>query len=179
MMARVTLLADEQLPADAVDLVEKMKTGRRGKLLNIYRMLLNAPPLAVAWFNQMNTVRWETDLSGRLRELVIIRIGYLLGADYMLRQHVPKLAEADGVSRVECEALKNSINLEIFSEQEKSVLKYVDQVTKGVNVDDNIYGAAAKNLTDRQMVELTVLIGAYNMHGRVMGALRVDLEENP
>jgi alkylhydroperoxidase family enzyme len=97
----------------------------------------------------------------------------------MLRQHVPKLAEADGVSRVECEALKNSINLEIFSEQEKAVLKYVDQVTKGVNVDDNIYGAAAKNLTDRQMVELTVLIGAYNMHGRVMGALRVDLEENP
>ena len=127
----------------------------------------------------MNTVRWETDLSGRLRELVIIRVGYLLGADYMLRQHVPKLAEADGVSRVECEALKNSINLEIFSEQEKAVLKYVDQVTKGVNVDDNIYGAAAENLTDRQMVELTVLIGAYNMHGRVMGALRVDLEENP
>ena len=178
-MARVTLLADEQLPADVVDLVEKMRTGRRDKLLNIYRMLLNAPLLAGAWFNQMNAVRWETELSGRLRELVIIRIGYLLGADYMLRQHVPKLAEADGVSGVECEALKDSINLESFSEQEKAVLKYVDQVTKGVNVDDDIYEAAAKNFTDRQIVELTVLIGAYNMHGRVMGALRVDLEENP
>ena len=97
----------------------------------------------------------------------------------MIRQHVPKLAEADGVSGGECEALKHSINLESFSEQEKAVLKYVDQVTKGVNVDDDIYEAAAKNFTDRQIVELTVLIGAYNMHGRVMGALRVDLEENP
>jgi len=46
-------------------------------------------------------------------------------------------------------------------------------------VDDDIYEAAAKNFSDRQIVELTVLIGAYNMHGRVMGALRVDLEENP
>lgn len=178
-MARVPLLTDQQLPDDATELIEKMRAGRRGNLLNIYRMLLNAPPLAEAWFGQMNAVRWGTELPGRLRELVIIRIGYLLDAAYMLRQHVPKLALADGVSEAECEALKDWRTGDSFSDAERAVLAYVDAVTKDAGAEDAIYYAAAAHFTDRQMVEITVLIGAYNMHGRVMGALRVDLETNP
>lgn len=177
-MARVTLLKDADLPeGDA--LIEKMRAGRRGNLLNIYRMLLNSPPLAESWFGHMNAVRWGTELPGRLRELVIIRVGYLLNAAYMLRQHVPKLAAADGVSEEECEALKDWRSADCFSETECAVLAYVDAVTKDAKVDDATYEAVAAHFPDRQMVEITVLIGSYNMHGRVMAALEVDLETDP
>lgn len=178
-MARVALLNDEQLPADAGELIERMRAGRRGNLLNIYRMLLNAPPLAEAWFSQMNAVRWGTELPGRLRELIIIRIGYLLDAAYMLRQHVPKLAIADGVSEEECSDLREWKKSSSFSESERAVLAYVDSVTQAAAAEDEVFNSAATYFTERQMVEITVLIGAYNMHGRVMGALKVDLEENP
>ena len=50
-------------------------------------------------------MRWKTGLAGRLRELVIIRLGHLTGAEYVLRQHVPSLALADGLTLAECDAL--------------------------------------------------------------------------
>jgi hypothetical protein len=75
-MARVPLIQEQEHPEFA-GLIEKFRAGRRGKLINIYRMLLNAPPLAESWFNHSNAVRWQTTLDGRLREIVIIRMGHL------------------------------------------------------------------------------------------------------
>ena len=86
-MARVPLIQEQDHPEFA-DMIEKFRAGRRGKLINIYRMLLNAPPLAESWFNHSNTVRWKTTLAGRLREIVIIRMGHLAKSQYVLRQHV-------------------------------------------------------------------------------------------
>jgi len=86
-MARVPLIQEQDHPEFA-EVVEKYRAGRRGKLINIYRMLLNAPPLAESWFNHSNTVRWKTSLDGRLREIVIIRMGHLTGAQYVLRQQL-------------------------------------------------------------------------------------------
>ena len=177
-MARVTLLTDEELPKSSEDLIEKMRSGRRGKLLNIYRMLFNSPDLAKTWYGHMNSVRWDTKLSGRLRELIIIRVGYLLDAAYMLHQHIPHLALLDGVSSQECEELRNWTSAKSFSKEERSVLDYVDAITKNRAVDDKIFNTAAQYFNDQEMVEITVLVGSYNMHGLVMDALKIDLEDH-
>jgi hypothetical protein len=84
-MARVPLVQEQDHPEFA-DMIEKFRAGRRGKLINIYRMLLNAPPLAESWFNHSNTVRWKATLAGRLREIVIIRKGHLAKSQYVLRR---------------------------------------------------------------------------------------------
>ena len=177
-MARVTLLTDEELPKSSEDLIAKMRTGRRGKLLNIYRMLLHSPALAETWYGHMNSVRWDTQLPGRLRELIIIRIGYILDASYMLHQHIPHLASLDGVSKQECEELRNWASAKSFSKEERSVLNYVDAMTKNRTVADEIFNDAAQYFNDQEMVEITVLVGSYNMHGLVMDALKIDLEDH-
>src|SRR5438128_11707743 len=92
-MARVPLIQEQDHPEFA-DMIEKFRAGRRGRLINIYRMLLNAPPLAESWFNHSNTVRWKTTLTGPLREIVIIRIGHIANSQYALRHHMPSLALA-------------------------------------------------------------------------------------
>src|SRR5215475_11772525 len=97
-MARVPLIQEQERP-ELADMIERFRAGRRGKLINIYRMLLNAPPLAESWFNHSNTVRWKTTLPGRLREIVIVRMGHVTKSQYVLRQHVPSLAVADGGMR--------------------------------------------------------------------------------
>src|SRR5207302_11473513 len=104
-MARVSLIEEQDHPEFA-DLVRQIRGARRGHLINVYKLLLHSPALAEAWFALNNAVRWNTKLDGRLRELVIIRIGFLCDAPYILRQHIPKLAEAEGVTPCECEALR-------------------------------------------------------------------------
>jgi 4-carboxymuconolactone decarboxylase len=174
-MARVPLIQEQDHP-EFSEMIEKFRAGRRGKLINIYRMLLNSPPLAESWFNHSNTVRWQTTLDGRLREIVIIRMGHLTDAQYVLRQHVPSLALAEGVSLEECNALAEWDGSNLFSERERAALAYADTMTRDIVVPDELFAAVERHFDARQIVELTVLIGTYNMNARVLQALRLDLE---
>lgn len=174
-MARVPLIDEKDHPEFA-ELVEKFRAGRRGRLINIYRLLLNSPALAESWFNHSNAVRWKTALDGRLREIVIIRMGHLTHSQYVLRQHVPALALADGLSLAECDALADWKGSPFFGARERAALAYADVMTRDIVVPDDVFAGVARHFDKRQIVELTVLIGSYNMNARVLQALELDLE---
>jgi len=177
-MARVPLIQEQEHP-ELADMIERFRAGRRGKLINIYRMLLNAPPLAESWFNHSNTVRWKTKLSGRLREIVIVRMGHLTKSQYILRQHVPSLAVADGLSLEECDALSDWRASKFFTASERAALAYADSMTREIVVPDAVFAEIDRHFNPREIVELTVLIGTYNMNARVLQALQLDLEPLP
>jgi alkylhydroperoxidase family enzyme len=174
-MARVPLI-DENAHRELADLVAKFRAGRRGNLINVYRLLLNSPALAESWFNHSNAVRWKTTLAGRLREIVIIRVAHLTGSRYVLRQHVPALALADGVTLDECEALADWRPSALFDARERAALAYADAMTRDIVVANDIFAELARQFDTRAIVELTVLIASYNMNARVLQALELDLE---
>jgi 4-carboxymuconolactone decarboxylase len=174
-MARVPLIQEQDHP-ELAELIGKISAGRRGKLINVYRLLLNSPALAESWFNHSNAVRWKTTLDGRLREIVIIRLGHLTGSQYVLRQHVPALALADGVTLAECDALADWRPSGLFNERERAALAYADTMTRDIAVPDALFAEVKRHFDNRQVVELTVLIGTYNMNARVLRALELDLE---
>jgi len=175
-MARISLIEEQDHP-ELADLIQRIVAGRRGGLVNVYKLLLHSPPLAATWLEHVNAVRWKTQLDGRLREIVIIRIAILNRIDYVLQQHVPALALADGVTLAECEALKDWRASGMFSEKERAVLAYADAMTREVSVPDDVFANVRRHFDERALVELTVLIGTYNMHNRVMLALGIDLEQ--
>ena len=117
-------------------------------------MLLNAPPLAESWFNHSNTVRWKTTLAGRLREIVIIRMGHLANSQYVLRQDVPSLALADGLSLEECDALADWRASKLFSASERAVLAYADAMTREITVPDAVFAEVKRHFNDREVVEI-------------------------
>jgi len=174
-MARVPLLDVEEDPA-LKDLTGRIRAARRGRVINVYRLLLHSPPLAETWFEHNNAVRWKTGLDGRLREMIIIRIGHLTRARYVLGQHVPKLALAEGLTLDECDALADWQNSKQFDPRDRMVLAYVDAMTRDVEVPDAVFEPLRQHFDDRQLVELTVLIGTYAMHVRVFEALKLDPE---
>ena len=174
-MARIHLIKEDEHP-ELADLVERLRAGRRGRLLNLYRTLLNSPPLAESWFNHSNAVRWKTTLDGRLREIVIVRLGHLTRCEYVLRQHVPTLALADGLTLEECTALADWRRATFFTPRERAALAYADIMTQEIAVPDAVFAEVRRHFDDRALVELTVLIGSYNMNARVLAALAVDLE---
>ena len=173
-MARVPLLDPDRLTENA-ELVDRIRSGR-GKVINVYRTLLHSPPLAESWFDHINRVRWGTELSGRLREIAIIRIGYLVSSAYVTRQHVPKLAAGEGMTQAECDALADWRPSDLFSDAERDALAYVDAMVRDIVVPDDVFEPLRTHYTDRQIVELTLMVGAYISHSRVLSALEVDLE---
>jgi alkylhydroperoxidase family enzyme len=94
----------------------------------------------------------------------------------VLRQHVPSLALADGLSLAECDALADWRASEFFSASERAVLAYADTMTRDIAVPDAVFAEVERHFNPREIVELTVLIGTYNMNARVLQALELDLE---
>ena len=174
-LARVPFI-DPAPGSELAPLAARFSGARRGKLINVYRALLNSPALAESWFGHINAVRWKTSLDGRLREIVIVRIAYLTEAAYVLKQHVPKLAAADGVSAEECAALADWQASTLFDARVRAVLAYTDAVTREANAADGLFAAVAAHFDAKALVDLTVLIATYNMHVRVVNTLALDLE---
>ncbi len=174
-MARVPLIDPDDHP-ELAELAERIRGRRGGKLINVYRTLLHSPPLAESWFEHINRVRWGTEIDGRLREIVIIRLGHLVESAYVLRQHVPKLAAGEGVTEEACDALKDWRESDLFDESERATLAYVDAMTLAITVPDEAFTPLRAHFSYRQIVELTLMIGAYISHSRVLQALEVDLE---
>jgi len=170
------LLDVEDSPA-LKDLTDRIRAARRGRVIDVYRLLLHSPPLAETWFDHNNAVRWGTGLDGRLREMVIIRIGYLAHGRYVIGQHVPKLALGEGLTLGECEELKDWQDSDLFSPRDRAVLAYTDAMTRDIEVPDAVFEPLREYFDDRKIVELTVLIGTYAMHVRVFEALKLDPEQ--
>jgi alkylhydroperoxidase family enzyme len=174
-VARVPLL-DETAGAEVATVVAKIRGGRGGRLLKLYRALLNSPGLAGAWFDFNNAVRFQTGISDRLRELVIMRVAVLNGADYVFRIHQSRYAEPAGVTQSEVEALRDWRTSGRFGPAEAAVLACVDAMTRDVEVPDAVFRNMRAHFSDRDAVELTVLVAAYNMHTRVLRALDIEPE---
>lgn len=176
-MARVTLI-DEHAGPDVAAVIAKIRSGRGGRLLNLYRALLNSPGLASAWFDFNNAVRFQTGVNERLRELAILRVAVLNGAEYVFRIHQARYAEPAGVTQTEVEALREARKSGQFSPPDAALLAYVDAMTRDVEVPDAVFRELRAHFSERPVVELTVLVAAYNMHTRVLRALDIDPERD-
>lgn len=179
-MARVPLLdgkdQDGRDRPDLAPLIAKIRGARRGTIINVYRLLLHAPALAECWLDLINAVRWKTKLAGRLREIAILRVGYILRVPYIINQHVPRLALPEGLTLEECAAVEHWQTAGLFDARERAMLAYVDSMTLDVHVPPAIFAPLRDHFDERQIVELSVLIGTYNMHARVMAGLAIDPE---
>jgi alkylhydroperoxidase family enzyme len=172
-MARISYIEEKDHPEIAGQ-IAKIK-GLRGGLINIYKLLLHSPAIAASWFDLINATR-KTKLTGRMRELAIVRIARAFNYAYATQQHVPRIAASEGVTVAECEELKDWRNSKAFNESERAMLAYVDAMLHGPEVPDDVFNGVRQHLSEQEILEVSVIVGAYMMHNRVFTALRVDLE---
>jgi 4-carboxymuconolactone decarboxylase len=174
-MARVPLIEATDHP-ELAESIARIKGARGGRLINIYRLMLHSPALAGAWFDLNQAVRYGTEIDGRSRELAVIRVAILNDVEYVQRAHGPAYALKEGLTREQVEAIANWQGSNLFSEPQRALLAYTDAMTREVDVPDAIFAEVRRHFSERQTVELTMLIGAYNMLTRFLKALKVDPE---
>lgn len=174
-MARIPLIEATEHP-ELAESIAKIKGARGGRLINIYRLMLHSPALANAWFDLNQAVRYGTEIDGQSRELAVIRVAILNDVEYVQRAHGPAYALKEGLTPEQVTAIANWHSSNLFSERQRALLGYTDSMTRDIDVPDEVFGELRKHFSERQTVELTMLIGAYNMLTRFLKALKVDPE---
>ena len=62
-----------------------------------------------------------------------------------------------------------------YDELERDVMRYAEEVTRHINVSDELLGRLKKTLGDREIVELAMTVGIANFTNRVTETLRMEL----
>ena len=156
-------------------LVERI-VEERGSVLHLYQMLLHSPPIAEGWLNYLTAVRQKASLPGAIRELVIVRVAQLNGAQYEADQHIP-IALKEGVSQAQIDELGNWQTSSRFSEAEKRVLALTDEMTRNVRVDKSLMESLARDFNRQELVELVATVAAYNMVSRFLEAFGIHSDD--
>jgi AhpD family alkylhydroperoxidase len=157
------------------EIAARIRARRGGTLHPLDEMLLHSPQLADGWNSFLGAVRRRMSLPDALRELVILRIAVLNGADYEWAAHEPDARRA-GLNDAQLDAVKRMavpIPDSVFSEVQRLAIAYADAVTINVHVSDEVFDALRPHFTEKELVELTATVAAYNMVSRFLVALQV------
>jgi alkylhydroperoxidase family enzyme len=124
-----------------------------------------------------HAIRYESIVSRRLRELIILRTAQLMGGDYEVHQHRPA-ALACGYSQTQLDTLADWPRSNLFTDTERTLLKYVDRVvgSKG-QVDEIVFAELARLFSAREIVEITIIVANYMGTAVVTSALRVRIDD--
>lgn len=146
--------------------------------LSIFQVLLNHPPLARAINDLLATMLWHGALDPRLRELVIMRIGWFTGCDYEWTQHW-RVASRLGVAPEDLVGVRDWRAYDGFGPTERAVLAATDDVLRDGAVSAESWAACEGELKSDTtvLIELVTAIGAWRMVSSILRSLQVPLEE--
>jgi AhpD family alkylhydroperoxidase len=164
-----------EIEAALEPLVERIKQGRGGRLISLYRMQLYNPEITSAWLDLGSAVRFKSELDGGLRELAICLVSRLTGCEYEWLGH-RRLALQEGLSEAQLDSLLDWRHSAGFDERQRAVLGLAEELTRSVSVSDATFSAVSSVLPPRQIVELVATVAYYNMVSRFLVGLDIDLE---
>ena len=145
----------------------------RGEVRGPFTMLLHSPELASRVSHLGAHVRFESNLDGKLKELVILTIARELDCQFEWSMHAA-LARKAGVPDVCVDAIANHGAPEQVSSHEANVCAYVRELLQTHRVSQPTFVAVEKYLGAAGCVELSGLVGYYVMLACVLNALEVD-----
>jgi alkylhydroperoxidase family enzyme len=146
--------------------------------LSIFQVMLNHPQLARAVNDLLATMLWHGALDQRLRELVIMRIGWLTACDYEWTQHW-RVASRLGVTADDLLGVRDWQGHDGFGPTERAVLAATDDVVRDGAVSAESWSACQREFgaDPAMLVELVTAIAAWRMVASILHSLQVPLED--
>lgn len=148
----------------------------RPKGLNILGTLAHHPELTKAYHSFNGHLLYNTSLTLRQRELLILRVAHLRGCDYEWAQHAVMAVDV-GMSSDEVERVREGGHAS-WSPLESALLLAVDELIAGARISDSTYAALTTELDTQNVMDLIFTVGAYDLLAMAMLSLGVQLDDD-
>jgi alkylhydroperoxidase family enzyme len=144
--------------------------------LNIFRTLLHRPKTAKAVSDLLLSLLLDAELDHRLREFVIMRIGWVTGSDYEWTQHWQVAQSPFGCDPDELLALRDWRSAACFDERDRCVLAATDELLETGDLSDESWARCEAALGRNASVDLVAAVGTWRLISTLARGLRVPLE---
>jgi alkylhydroperoxidase family enzyme len=162
-------------PKNASPEVQKLLTARP-VVLNVQRMTANAQKIFIQRSRLSNALFTQTTIDPRLRELAILRTAKDCHSVYEWTQHVPA-ARHVGLTDLQINAIENWHDASCFSELERLVLKFTDEINAAVKARRETLEALKRHLSPGEIIELLIIVGHWRQTASILETTEVELEE--
>jgi alkylhydroperoxidase family enzyme len=170
---RLALLTIDEAKAAA----EEVKVAAAMAELNVFRVLLRHPTVAKRINDQLVTLLFRGRLDVRLRELLILRIGWVTGSAYEWTQHW-HVAVGLGLDEADLVAVRDWRNAERFGPAERAVLAATDETLETGTISPETWVECEAHLGGpEELLELVVAIGNWRLLSSLLRSLEIPLEE--
>ncbi len=143
--------------------------------INVSRMMANASEGVVDGFIRFGTSFYQgTDLPADLREIGILRAGYVAKSDYETWQH-ESIARSIGMTDAQIDAIKaGKAPAGVMNPAQEAVLGFTDELVVNGTPSDAALAGVRKHLPDNQMLDLVLVTGFYMMVSRFLNTTGVE-----
>jgi alkylhydroperoxidase family enzyme len=170
-MSRIPLVDPKDTPEDVRTILEGLPVQ-----LGIFRLMAVAeasfrPLLALG-----TSILSKQELDPKLRELAVLQAAALTPGEYEWVQHVP-IAKAVGATDAEIEAIeRGDTRAACLGEREQVLLQFGEQALRNTKVEAALFETARKHFSPREIVEVLLTLGYYNMLARLTEVVELETE---
>lgn len=145
--------------------------------LNIFRVLLRRPRTAKGLADLLVSMLFQGSLPDRLRELVIMRIGWVTGSDYEWTQHWSIAQERFGLAPDDLLAVRDWRDSDRFGPADRAVLAATDETLDTGTLSSETCARCREHLDGDALVELVAAVGAWRLVSQLTRSLAIPLED--
>jgi alkylhydroperoxidase family enzyme len=175
---RIPPLPPDEWEGDVKRILETVPGGVENRLgdNNIFPTFARHPDLFTAWLRLGGYLLTSGRLSGRDRELLILRTAVNCGSSYEWGQHV-RISLAGGIDREAIDRVLEGPDAEGWSEHESALLRAADELREQSRISDQTWETLAKTYDTEDLIEATMVVGHYVMVAGALNSFGVELDE--
>ncbi len=170
---RIPPVPDKASTPEQQAILEPLERQRR--LYNVFKTMANHPDLARDWLTFADHILRRCTLPRRDREILILRIGWLCGAEYEWAQHT-RIGKAVGLTEDDLRHIQQGPQAPDVSEHDRRLLKAVDELHADSFISDETGTALAQTYDTKQMMDFVFTVGQYNLVSMALNTFGVQLD---
>jgi alkylhydroperoxidase family enzyme len=143
--------------------------------LNVWRGLLNSPSAAAGFSAVVNALMFHNKVAARARELIILRISWRTGSEYVFCQHV-RISRELRIPDEEILGARDPQRCNAYSETDRMLLQLADEWHEYAEVTPSTWAALEKAFAHDELVELLLIAGLWRTVAGFVKSAKIPLD---
>ena len=175
---RIPPLPQDEWEGDVKKVLEANPPGLGSRLgeNNIFPTFARHPELFRAWLPFGGHLLTSGKLSGRDRELLILRTAVRCESSYEWGQHV-RISLAGAIDRETIDRVTEGPRAEGWSEPEAALLRAADELHDDSRISDATWETLSGTYDTEQLIEIAMVVGHYHMVAFALNSFGVELDD--
>ena len=171
---RVTPISETDFDEEQTQMIAPLKA-RTGIVHNVLKTLMRNMELLRAWNPFAMHLLNASSLSPRHREMLIMRVAWLVRSDYEWGQHV-QMSRPAGLTDADHLRIKDGPKAKGWNELEAALLQATDELLDDAMIEDATWSTLSKHLSTQQIMDVVFTVGQYNMLAMALNSMGVQRE---